>query len=483
MLRFTTTLLRVLIATSCAHAMAQSTTEGTEDWSNTMGGPVSEKPVVQEPPIHVREWLILKGHENPEALVMRYLLLEAEPPVENEPLTAANLFVWKRGAAKPCTLAYAQLQSKKGEVRMAQLTGARTLYVNGEPFIGVSKARGERGVPVYLKPGVNHLFVLEATDDFELEFWKPTSEKVVATWKATPKWFPRSGSPYYGDLHVPVFNATLQNVDFLHLHYSDPTPDDGKRTWSPHEWADARKIAPLCLSSPRLMCLPDYELYERDFQTAPAANVSIAAFEYTDQSAARVIFSIPFSERKEWKPPPEAYRLWNVWTNQKTVFVCGTKGTQAENAASLARARYDQQFITIHSVEVPAVWTDEQYLDVLNGKYNWAEYRRVALYGNRDTNAAWLPLVGSDSAIQVERGKLKLPHATHEGDDLFGTLIVPRVDGTRNQDTVILVADTGVLGARAGAFRGAARRGVEAGTFLRLDENGRAIKVDEAAPR
>jgi dienelactone hydrolase len=175
--------------------------------------------------------------------------------------------------------------------------------------------------------------------------------------------------------------------------------------------------------------------------------------------------------------------------------VYGTKGTPAENAWALAKARYDAESwyyrangsaevlsdreflepparpsdpIGIRGLEFSEPLDPEEFVESLEGALSEApkpespaeaESRRarareaserssrtsVILYGNADTNAAWEPLLGK-SPVQVRRLLIRIGDREIEGDDLACLFVRPRPGS--DYASVGVVAGTGLPGMR-----------------------------------
>ncbi|HWE37345.1 MAG TPA: prolyl oligopeptidase family serine peptidase, partial [Isosphaeraceae bacterium] len=131
-------------------------------------------------------------------------------------------------------------------------------------------------------------------------------------------------------------------------------------------------------------------------------------------------------------PFKEAFR-------HRFVLVFGTKGDAAENAATLAKARYDAETFWYRgngSVDLIADTAFDPNAD---------RDRGVILYGNAETNAAWDPLLGG-SPVQVRRGSIAVGGREFQGDSLACLFLRPRPGSHRA--SVAAVAATGLAGMR-----------------------------------
>ncbi len=109
------------------------------------------------------------------------------------------------------------------------------------------------------------------------------------------------------------------------------------------------------------------------------------------------------------------------------VLVVPTAGTPEENAASLARARFDAQTWWVRGNGDAELFTDAEYLahgPLRTSGPDGPRPRNVILYGNADTNAAW-KLVPADFPLEVRRGSVRLGEAKWEGDALGALALGP----------------------------------------------------------
>ncbi len=145
----------------------------------------------------------------------------------------------------------------------------------------------------------------------------------------------------------------------------------------------------------------------------------------------------PLSEKHPARMGPFKRAFDNHFT-----LVYGTEGTEEENAALLASARYDaEQWRYRGNGDAPCV-PDAWYLEHAEVYRD----RNVILYGNATTNAAWDVLVPEACPIRPERGQVTAGVKTWEGDAYGILLVYPR----RGSDRALVgaVADTGAAGAR-----------------------------------
>lgn len=124
----------------------------------------------------------------------------------------------------------------------------------------------------------------------------------------------------------------------------------------------------------------------------------------------------------------------------RVAFVYGTKGTAAETAQALAKARYDAEVFWYRGNGSIDVVPDTAFDPKAEPD------RNVILYGHAGTNAAWKPLLG-DAPVQVTAGQVKVGDRTVKGDALGALLVRPRPGS--DVAMVAAVAGTGAAGTRA----------------------------------
>lgn len=128
------------------------------------------------------------------------------------------------------------------------------------------------------------------------------------------------------------------------------------------------------------------------------------------------------------------------------VLVYGTSGDAAENSWSLAKARFDADQFRYRGNSSPLIVTDRELLATLDEREHALGRRNLVLYGNAETNAAWSKVV-EPSALQVQRGRLRVGAHTFEGADL--SVLAVRPHARRPGRLVALVGGTGVAGMSA----------------------------------
>ena len=140
---------------------------------------------------------------------------------------------------------------------------------------------------------------------------------------------------------------------------------------------------------------------------------------------------------------PHRYGPFKEAFRDRFVLVYGTRGTAAENAWALARARYDAELFWYRGNGSVDLVADRVLLDPARK----AEFqdRGVILYGHAESNAAW-PALLADSPVQIRRGGVRIGRRELSGDDLACLFVRPRPDS--NQAAVAVVSGTGMSGLR-----------------------------------
>ena len=123
----------------------------------------------------------------------------------------------------------------------------------------------------------------------------------------------------------------------------------------------------------------------------------------------------------------------------RVVFVYGTRGTAAENAWALAKARFDSERFWYQGNASVDVVPDSAFDPAAEPD------RNVVLYGHADGNAAWDALLGK-APVRVRRGSLEVGGKSREADDLACLFVAPRPGS--DLATVGAVCGTGLDGLR-----------------------------------
>lgn len=412
-------------------------------------------------PFSPRSWLVLE-EERP----LYETLFHAEPPSSNSEgwrsLEEARLPAGTR-------LAYCRFDVDGAHVRMARLTGAETLFVNGEPFWGDPEERGWRGVPVALRAGVNHLFVKGVRAETELELWVPETRLVVGTWDAqSPKLSSRPSS-WWDFVHFPIFNASTEIAHGLHVHYGRAAPE----SWGAggaSEWADGGSIPPLAMFPANVTFMVDYEEYApgdpNEEVDDEAAVIRLEVYVRKAATADTPVLRIPIGvERRPTRRPlnpilqtlvrPAPIRqLSSDDMEPGTLFVHGTGGTPEEDAALLAAARYDQARLAYRTNCTPMLVSDLDYLPKLAGQegLHWlGKYQLLVLYGNHQTNGAIDSVVGRDVETRFVAGGVRCGEDFFSGDHLHGYAVLPNRVG--EAPSAAVMGSTGLEGVRRSFLR------------------------------
>jgi hypothetical protein len=122
------------------------------------------------------------------------------------------------------------------------------------------------------------------------------------------------------------------------------------------------------------------------------------------------------------------------------IFVYGTKGTPAENAWALSKARYDAEVFWYRGNGSVDIIPDTAFSDSKIGLE-----RNVVLYGHAGMNAAWKPLLG-ESPVQVGNGIVKVGDREVKENDAAMLLVRPRPGSDRAM--VAAISGSGPIGLR-----------------------------------
>ena len=121
---------------------------------------------------------------------------------------------------------------------------------------------------------------------------------------------------------------------------------------------------------------------------------------------------------------PERYGPFKDAFRNHVVFVYGTKGTPAENAAALAKARFDSETFLYRGNGGIRVLADTEYHPSAQPDGN------VVMYGNANIISCWHELLG-DNAVQVERDKIQVGNLLFQQNDLGILCVRPRAGSKR----------------------------------------------------
>lgn len=416
-----------------------------------------------------RTWWVLPRADDLDVereLARCVLAPETLPPFAKAPVATTG---WTRCDAElphDAAIACTTVVIEHDEVRLAALSGAAQLFVNGEGFVGDVERRGHGGVPVALHAGANELVVCGIDGSFKLELRDPVTPLRIGTWDLA---WPGFGVGDPDMLSFPVFNAQLVPVNELHVHYGNARPEGGDCEPFICEWRDGGTIAPLSLflattywhffNTPKCTPPPDSEHELAPLQVyagdRPVPRPELDADYQVVRHAKKDAPKSP-GEARGWTA---ASRSLLTHTGTNVVLVHGTRGSREGMLARLAHARLDQERLWYRFRIVPTLISDERYVAIVDeGRGNlWTGSEDVelsecslVLYGNADTNAAWVGHFRQEIA-DVREGRIAIAGSKHEGDELFGCITFRARDPGWSRGNVALF-DTGVVGARAASF-------------------------------
>ncbi|MGE0481055.1 MAG: prolyl oligopeptidase family serine peptidase [Phycisphaerae bacterium] len=159
---------------------------------------------------------------------------------------------------------------------------------------------------------------------------------------------------------------------------------------------------------------------------------------YARRDAADGTWKLAEKPAAERKGPHRGGPFKDVF-DRRFVLVYGTRGSPAENAWALAKARYDAETWWYRGNGTADVVADFVF------DPDTERDRNVIVYGNTDTNAAFGALL-ADSPVSVRRGEVRIGERTITGDDLALLLVRPRPKS--DVALVGLVAGSGAAGER-----------------------------------
>jgi hypothetical protein len=136
---------------------------------------------------------------------------------------------------------------------------------------------------------------------------------------------------------------------------------------------------------------------------------------------------------------PHRYGPFKQAFRNRFMFVYGTKGNEAHNAAIYNKARYDAETFWYRGNGAVDLLPDVDF-DPSKDRD-----RNVILYGNADANSAWVALLG-ESPVQVRSGRITVGQREIAGDNLACLFVRPRPGSDRA--LVGVVAGTGIAGLR-----------------------------------
>ncbi len=462
-------MIRIHAACLALSVLALPTVLRAQDWRDddsiwgfgNIGGPHRTGPREPDPaPIVPAEWIAVPETSGEAALLAFPWILDPEraAPRAGEDGWTARLGVPLAAAA----CAYASVHSDADEVRMARLTGARWLVVNGSVHIGDPERRGDRGVPVALKKGENRVFVVEATAGWELELWKPATRCVIGTWDVG--WPNTTGDDEA--VHVPVFNASCDRLNHLHVHFGHffvPTQDHPGIV---ERWVDGGCIAPLSIWRANVTW---WSISEQRAPGRAGNRAPVVVYGDEDPEAARaVLCDLDASYERGRLSPHERERGRAALGARpqaripgRALLVYGTQGDAETDRALLARARLDQQVLWYECGDVPLVVSDTQLVEPASDGQHWCVQKwasfsddplPVVLYGDVATNAAWTPLRVSGASLEPDAQGIIRRNDAFYGAQVVGadawTQARAPIPGGISARSVLAFASRGVDGAR-----------------------------------
>ncbi len=413
----------------------------------SIDGPIPRESSPVAAPILPLDWVALpRGAEHATAEILKRVLDPiGNPPSPGDAAACAPLdhLRWEARHGQPVAevaCAFTRIVCDADEVRMARLVGAGLLFVNGAGFIGDSEQRGDEGVPIALRRGVNVLWVCDVRASFRLELWAPRTRIVIGTWDA--QWPVEVNDPG-ATVGFPLFNASIRDTDGLHVHYGPTVRRSGALRPRLTAWVDGGTLIPLGMHWSDVWIS---DMSGDSPSTNEPAIKPVCAWSPEDADADRVLL-----ERAPPATPESVRSLGRERVTKGPLLVFGSD-------ESLARARFDQQRLWYQSRCVPEAISDANLLvlvgeakrtrscDADAGTREALERGRLVLYGNAQVNKAWSRYVTADSAIQVRAGVLVVNGTEYPGDDISGWFVVR----TERCKEVVAIADTGTKGARLG---------------------------------
>jgi hypothetical protein len=415
-----------------------------------VGGP---KPVAA--PILPQDWIVMPADagDGRAEMIARAFDPAGRAPTGREPLASDAARKWESRRGQPVAgaiCAFTSVRCEKDEVRMARLSGAGLLLVNGSGFIGDPEQRGDRGVPIALHAGANELYVFDIRGPFELELWAPRTRTVFGAWDVC---WPKAFTIFLDDLTFPVFNASLFPASGLDVHYGEGHTEGGATKPVLSQWCCGGHLLPLGL---RMGGTNFIDPTEPDLPTEDRPAVApVCVWSDGDEDADRQLLRWPGKEGRAANTRRHASRrednLLGTPFSRAGLHSLLVYGSQT----SLERARFDQESIWYRAGYVPGAIEGEELLNLpppsqpdtidwdRRSAYNSGHH---VLYGNAETNKAWSHFVAADYPIQVHEGHLSVNGKEFTGDDICGWFLLKR---PAHYD-VLVIADTGARGARLG---------------------------------
>jgi predicted esterase len=325
--------------------------------------------------------------------------------------------------------------------RNCAMHGVYMLHGDADDNVPVTQARSmrkllaefHRDFTYYEEPGAGHWWGKPGISGAACVDWPPLFD-------------------FFERRQIPA-RADMRNIEFS-------TANPGVSGWCHWAGIDAQQ-KPLQISTIKLRHDPDKRRFEGTTENVARLVLDIA---HLKKGALQVRMDGDALDDIPW--PGESNRLWlendgKHWRvaespsvalkgmhrygpfrdafRNRMLFVYGTKGDAAEDAWSLAKARYDGEQFWYRGNGAIEIIADADFDPTKEPD------RNVILYGNADTNAAWKSLLGA-APIEVRRGKIEVKTRTETGDDLACLFIRPRPGSDRA--SIAVVAGTGLHGMR-----------------------------------
>lgn len=333
-------------------------------------------------------------------------------------------------------------------IRNLTTMGIYILHGDADDNVPVSEARGMKalleqfhpGFGYHEEPGANHWWDNDKTPGAECVDWPPIFDLFQS------RAIPRLADVFTVDFHTS--NLSVSSHMYWAEILSQEFPGGASRVNC--EFKQTSEAYRITTENVTRFAIDPH----------PRARGNVFTFEIDDTPAFSV--SRPsggnriFVERKSgrWaaaaEPSPSAkYPARNgpfkrAFDNNM-IFVYGTRGNAAEDAWTLAKARFDAgQFYVIGNGAVD-IMSDCEFTKLNRGDRSMQD-RNVILYGNADTNSAW-KVVLKNPPITVTRKSVKIAHGpTFKGGDLACLFVAPRAGS--DTASVGVVSGTGLVGSR-----------------------------------
>lgn len=222
-------------ASASAPAAAESPAEAPAPAEASESGPLVTPPVAASSLQAPTSWLVLAAVDGrgrrplrPDAVYAAHLFQRgSQPPLEGQSMAGENgePQTWQRVAAGErggpdgdgsWAWAHGTLRAPRDGVLLVQLSGALTLFVNGDAYACDYYSYRNRSVPVAVRAGDNDVFVSAIRGRFRFVVSEPESALVPAPWgDQRPSLVP--GTDGVGPLGVGLLNSSLSALAPLTL--------------------------------------------------------------------------------------------------------------------------------------------------------------------------------------------------------------------------------------------------------------------------